>query len=175
MSARHFLVTLPHGAELALQPRTVKRRDDGGSVVPRHTDPLFVMREVVQFELECVVLRTDQPPEKFRKFRFSVRSQSHDLVFVSIMGEAEIHRYRRVQKAERMRKENAIELAPRGSRAVRRERAGEVSHAVNRENRRVVKGGDEKSGGQVRLVMPSDAVKLRPGGRRARQPTAAAS
>src|SRR5262249_55470422 len=60
-----------------------------------------------------------------------------------------------------MRKIDAVQLAPRRSCAVGRERAGEVPHTVNGEDGGLFEGGDEKSSRQVRPVV-LDAVELRP-------------
>ena len=59
-----------------------------------------------------------------------------------------------------MRKVDAIELFPRGFRTVGRKGAGKVSHAVDRENRRVIEGRDKEPRRDMRLMM-LDTVELR--------------
>ena len=135
--------------------------DGGRPVVPGHLDAPFVMFEVVQVELKAVSRRLDQLAEEVGKFRLAIRGKAHHLVLVAIVGKAQVHGDGGVEEPKRVRVVHPVENIPTCAAAVGCHRADEIAHAVDRENGGLLEGRDEKTSGDVRLVV-LDAVKLGP-------------
>ena len=86
--------------------------------------------------------------------RLAIRRKPHHLVFVAIMGKAEILRQRLVEDAERMRKIHAAVL-PRDRSPLpdAPSRTGEIAEAVDRNDHGLLERRHVKGRGQMREVM----------------------
>ena len=99
-----------------------------------------MVREVVEVQLETIALGRNELAHLRDQRGFSVGRETHHLVFVAILREAQIQRERVVKKSERMRimdAEKRRDLIP-FSRC--EHRAHEVAHSIDGKNRSAIKG-----------------------------------
>src|SRR5581483_75680 len=84
--------------------------DVGAAVLPRHVDAFGKMPEVPQVEPKGAVRKCRDEPTQIRAEPWlTVRGESHHLVLVTEVGEAQELRYRRVEEAERVREVHSLE------------------------------------------------------------------
>ena len=85
----------------------IKLANFRSAVVPTIRNVIGVMAEVAQVQLELSIVRNlDQPAHLPDELRLAIRRQSHHLVFVTVMGEADELRNCRIKDSERMREIN---------------------------------------------------------------------
>ena len=111
------------------------------------------MGEVVQIKPALILLGADHAPHLFGKPRLPIRGETHHLVLVAILGEAEELRKRGIENAQRMREGNgaphfyliALPYAPH--------HAAEITEAVDGDDGGLLKGRCEECAGEVRPVV----------------------
>ncbi len=147
------------GPKSSSMPRREEPADRRRPLVPAHVHAFLVVDEEVEVELEDVALRTHDPPHLVEKARRAVRREAHHLALVAVLREAEPLGDRGVEDPERVREQDALEHAERGSAALREHRRGEVAEAVDGQDRGVLERRDEERARDVRLVV-LDVVEL---------------
>src|SRR5580704_2752940 len=133
-------------------------------VGPAHLGTGTMMNEKVEPKLKSVRPRfwveSHNVAKHVERFRLAIRRQAHHLIFVAIFQESEILRDRAVVKTKRMREcDRAVDLHARTG-AATPHRAREIAKPIRGQQCRLLKWGDEKGAGEMRLVM-LDAMKLR--------------
>ena len=88
MPRRHRLCSISHRPQFINQPLAVEGLNHRSSVIPRHPDTFFVMREVVEIQLKRIFFGENHLAKKIGKLRLTVRSQPHDFVLISVEGKA---------------------------------------------------------------------------------------
>ena len=127
---------------------------------PRHVDALVVVREVVEVQLEEVRRLHELAHLLAVDVGVAVRGEAHHLALVAVLREAQPLRDGRVEDAERVREEHAVEHVEVVAVAEREHRRGEVAEAVHRQDRGLLERRDEERARDVRLVV-LDVVELR--------------
>src|SRR5438045_7316502 len=92
------------------------------------------MAEVAQVQLELsIVCNLDQPAHLPDKLRLAIRRQSHHLIFVTVMGEANELGNRRKKNSERVREINAVLYLYPISMAESESGAGKIAKAIDKQ------------------------------------------
>src|SRR5262245_16816627 len=112
------------------------------------------MREVRQIEAElAVVVDANELANLFGRYRLAVRSEPHDLELVAVVRKAEELRDSEIEQAQRVREEHPVLDREACATADPRRGADEITKAVNRAYRRIVKRAGEIATRQVRGMM----------------------
>jgi hypothetical protein len=96
------------------------------------------MNEVVEVEADLIAFDAHDVADQSGKARFAVRRQTHHLVFVAVLREAEQLRERRVEQAKRMREADAAADVDPTSPPHAPHDAAEVAKAIDGDDRRLV-------------------------------------
>src|SRR6185437_282741 len=130
-------------------------------LLPGHFRAAFMMREITKVETETErSFGANDVAELVKIRRRAISGEAHHLVFIAKLPEAQILRHRGVEHSERMRKCDGAIHANLRAFADSPHGAGEITQTIRREHDGMVKRGDKKCAGQMRLVM-FDAMKLR--------------
>src|SRR5438874_10918652 len=103
------------------------------------------MAEVAQIQLELPIVRNlNQPAQLSDELRLPVRRQSHHLVFIAVMGEANELCDRRIKDSERVREVNTVPYLYPVSSTESKRSAGEITKAIDGQAGCLLKTGNEK-------------------------------
>src|SRR2546426_7062927 len=112
------------------------------------------MTKIIKIERESAILgQLDDLAHRWLACRRSVRREAHDLVFVAVIGKAEILGQGLVEDAERMREMDPPLDADLPPATHSPGGAGKVAEAVDRNDDRLVEGRHVKRRGQMREMM----------------------
>ena len=103
------------------------------------------MAEVAQIQLELPIVRNlNQPAHLSDELRLPIRRQSHHLVFIAVMGEANELCDCRIKDSERVREVNTVLYFYPVSSTEPERSAGKITKAINGQAGCLLETGDEK-------------------------------